>query len=151
VRQEECQELVERVSLCHRFLCPAQSNLLTLVQFARQAAIHPEILLNCTEICVTLAGKDLKAFATTIGNMVDGLLQVYQRHATSIEQLPPGRSALIDVSIDTPDIEPQFDRQSPREQELLHRIRKMAVCGKPSDYFNPAIEARPPESYVRIR
>jgi hypothetical protein len=107
--------------------------------------VHPAIFLNRIEICVRMGGRLLAKCVKTIEYMINAFIHIYTTHATSLDQLPPGNKPLISISI------ADSFNSGWEAEELYDLAWKMAVCGKPSNYFNPALDDRPAEDYERGR
>jgi hypothetical protein len=146
LRPDECQEFVERVRFRYCFLLFALIILWTFFQFATQVAIHPQILLNRIRVYVYLPSEDLETLQRVIAavqSMIARFIEIYKQYAIPVEQLPPGTMPLIAIDLHTMDNGSPGARADPRGQELIQMIRKMAVCGSPSNYYNPAVDDEP--------
>jgi hypothetical protein len=125
----------------------SDNELLTVGQFAQEVPINPGILLTGIVIIVDVddAMDDLASHVTVFTDAVDAFIRIYTTNATSLAQLPPGDEPLIDIYLG------KWDSVEGPEEERLYEIAwKTAVCGRPMDFFNPAVSDRPRADYMRM-
>jgi hypothetical protein len=99
-------------------------------------------------IRVCVHDRDIARYAAVFQNVIDSLLQTYTNYATSLAQLPLGNIPLVTMDFDD---WPNMDNATDERIRIFELTRSMSLCGKPSNYCNPAVTDRPREDYIRTR
>jgi hypothetical protein len=69
---------------------------------------------------------------------------MYTKYATPLDHIPLGDNPLVSFTMeDFPAID------TPEANRLYWLTKKSGVCGKPMDFFNPAVTDRPKGDYMR--